>query len=81
MARGRVRPVGEILVEFGGSIVVRLFDQNVIVPQAQRNARQALGDGSDVRMQGQRSQRRLFLPGVHKLNEDRPFVQAAHAMR
>ncbi len=65
-----VRPVGLILVKVGGGVVVRHLDQQVVVPKAQGRAGELVGDGGNVRVQGEALQRIALAPGVDELVED-----------
>jgi hypothetical protein len=75
-----VRPVRAVLVELGGDVVVRLLDQQLIVPEPQREAGQLLGDPAESRVERERAEAVVALPDVDQLAEGAPLLQALGAM-
>ena len=72
-----MRPLGLVLMEGGGVVLPRPLGEDVVVPDPQGAARELLGDGGDVRVQGQAAQRVAVEPDVDPLDEGKRLLVRA----
>src|SRR5882724_11341106 len=70
MSRVSMGPVGLILMKLGRCIVVRLLDENLIMPDAEGNPCQFLRNCSHIRMESELAHCCIFAPDVDQLCEN-----------